>query len=516
MTSSSGEHDLMATGLAPGTSQTVSKSGSLGTTVPSENSSGEVLTDGVRQKIRLARDLFGDIVQIIDFLLIIGGSIIVAHIYHTYFLIGPYEFQLYAAAGIVGASAFAVLCRRDGYYDFDRLSSARQSIKAMLGQWGMVIFGLVMFGFAFKVSDSFSRVWLFAWGGATAIGLCLVRIGASVWFRQSTQHNGVFARRIAIVGANRLGVRFADRALLSEDPLTIVGIFDADRNRNGAVKGRFPGGDLDDLVRAARNDEVDDIVIAADDVKSDDDLRRLVRRLSALPVSIALCPSFGWLDHEGGELVRFGPAPVLNLYRRPLDGWGGILKSLEDRVLGFVLLFALSPIMALIAIAIKIQGKGPILFSQKRHGFNNEVFSIYKFRTMTVAEDGDVVVQAQKGDARITPLGAFLRRYSLDELPQLLNVVKGNMSLVGPRPHALAHNHQYARTVENYSGRHKVKPGITGWAQVNGYRGETSENEMMADRVKYDLEYIDNWSLFFDLKILVLTIFAVLFPKNAH
>jgi putative colanic acid biosynthesis UDP-glucose lipid carrier transferase len=135
---------------------------------------------------------------------------------------------------------------------------------------------------------------------------------------------------------------------------------------------------------------------------------------------------------------------------------------------------------------------------------------------MTVVEDGETVVQARLGDPRVTPLGRFLRRYSLDELPQLINVLKGEMSLVGPRPHALAHNHAYAQTIENYSGRHKVKPGITGWAQVNGCRGETSENELMEARVRYDLAYIDNWSLWFDLKILVLTVVAVLFPKNAY
>ena len=134
---------------------------------------------------------------------------------------------------------------------------------------------------------------------------------------------------------------------------------------------------------------------------------------------------------------------------------------------------------------------------------------------MTVAEDGEKVEQAKPGDARVTPLGRVLRRYSLDELPQLINVIKGEMSLVGPRPHALAHNHQYARAIENYSGRHKVKPGITGWAQVNGYRGETSENEQMADRVRYDLAYVDNWSLWFDIKILLMTVKAVVFPKNA-
>ncbi len=476
---------------------------------------GELISDGVKQRTRLARELFGDVVQFVDFVLIILSSIIVAHLYHNYVIISDYEFQRYATAGIIGATGFTALSRRDGFYEFGRLLSVRGSIRSMLAQWGMVIFGLLAFAFALKVSDSFSRFWLFAWTGSSAALLVLCRVIATISLKRSTRRDGIFSRRIAVVGANKLGVKFADRATHSRDPVSIVGIYDLENQRTGAVKGLYAGGTLDDLMRAARNDEVDDIVIASDEVQSSA-LKELVRRLSALPVSIALAPNSNWLEHEGGQLIYTAGSPLLNLYRRPLEGWGSILKILEDRVLGALLLVAISPIMLVVAIAVKLQGKGPILFAQQRHGFNHEVFRIYKFRTMTVADDGDEIVQAKKGDARITPIGAFLRRYSLDELPQLLNVVKGNMSLVGPRPHALAHNHQYARTVENYSGRHKVKPGITGWAQVNGYRGETSENEMMADRVRYDLEYIDNWSLYFDFKILVLTIFAVLFPKNAH
>lgn len=476
---------------------------------------GDVIHDGVRQRTRLTRELFGDMVQIADFLLIILCSIVFAHIYHNYIKIAPYEFQKYATAGIIGATGFTALSRRDGFYDFERLISSRGSIKSMLGQLIMVIFGLLAFGFALKISDDYSRGWLFGWAASAAIVLAFVRIIAAESLKKTTSGDGVFSRRIGVVGANQLGVKFADKATASGDPVRIVGIYDLEKSRTGAVNGHYHGGTLDDLVLAARNDEVDDIIIASDNVQTDE-LRRLVRKLSALPVSIALCPSENWLEHEGGEMTLYAGAPVLNLYRRPLEGWGGFFKMLEDRILGTLILVAISPLMMLVAIGVKLQGRGPILFAQQRHGFNNEVFKIYKFRTMTVAEDGDVVTQATRQDSRITPLGAFLRRYSLDELPQLFNVVKGDMSLVGPRPHALAHNHQYARTVENYSGRHKVKPGITGWAQVNGYRGETSENEMMEDRVRYDLDYIDNWSLFFDLKVLLMTFMAVLFPKNAY
>ena len=474
-----------------------------------------LISEGVRQRTRFARELFGDVVQVIDFVLIILSAIAFAHFYHNFVIIADYEFQRYATAGIIAATGFTALSRRDGYYDFHRLMSVSGSLRSVLTQWATVVFGLLAFAFALKISDSYSRGWLFGWTSITVVLLIICRLGATLSLKRTSRRDGIFARRIAVVGANDLGVSFADKATFHSDPVSIVGIYDLEERRTGVVKGLYGGGSLQDLIRAARNDEVDDIVIASDTV-NDEALRSLVRTLSALPVSIALAPSARWLEHDGGELTYTGGAPLLNLYRRPLEGWGSIFKMLEDRILGSLILLALSPIMIAVVIAVKLQGKGPILFAQQRHGFNNEVFRIYKFRTMTVAEDGDKVVQAKVGDKRITPIGAFLRRYSLDELPQLLNVVKGDMSLVGPRPHALAHNHQYARTVENYSGRHKVKPGITGWAQVNGYRGETSENEMMEDRVRYDLEYIDNWSLFFDAKILVLTIFAVLFPKNAY
>ncbi|MEL7489024.1 MAG: exopolysaccharide biosynthesis polyprenyl glycosylphosphotransferase [Pseudomonadota bacterium] len=301
----------------------------------------------------------------------------------------------------------------------------------------------------------------------------------------------------------------------SDQAVHVVGVYRVGAAPSVYEKAFDLTGDLAQLAVLARRGEIDDIVIAKPEI-SNEEMRSLVNRLAILPVSIMICSCNQWLDHKGGEIMRVGGAPLLSLYRRPLEGWGGLLKTLEDRIGGLLLLALASPLMALIAIGVKMQGKGPVLFSQKRHGFNHSVFNIYKFRTMTVAEDGEEIKQARFNDPRITPLGKILRRYSLDELPQLINVVLGDMSLVGPRPHALAHNHQYAQTVENYSGRHKVKPGITGWAQVNGCRGETSENELMAERVRYDLDYIDNWSIWFDIKILALTVSAVLFPKNAH
>jgi len=463
----------------------------------------------------VARSIFGDLVQFVEFSLITISSIAVAYIYHIQVLEIEFDFQRYAAAGIIGATGLTTLLRRDGFYEFDQLLSTTRSATGVLARLSLVILGLIAFGFALKISESYSRFWLFSWALTTAGLLFVFRFTTSAILQRMVREGGVFARRVAVIGATESAVKFAEIAKNSDQAISIVGLYRVGKQPNVHENAFDLTGDLAQLGVLARRGDVDDVIIAKTEAL-EEDMNALVNRLSILPVSISICSNTHWLNHTGGEIIRIGGAPMLSLYRRPLEGWGSIIKSFEDRVGGFLLLLAASPIMLAIAVGVKLQGKGSILFSQQRHGFNHSVFNIYKFRTMTVAEDGDDIEQAKINDPRITPLGKILRRYSLDELPQLLNVVAGDMSLVGPRPHALAHNHQYAKTVENYSGRHKVKPGITGWAQVNGCRGETSENEMMEERVKYDLEYIDNWSLLFDIKILVLTIKAVLFPKNAY
>lgn len=463
----------------------------------------------------IARSIFGDLVLFADFILMSGSSVLVAYLYHSQILATGFDYQQYTAAGMLAATGFTTLLRRDGFYDFERLLSVSKAIPAVLARLSLVILGLIAFGFAMKMVESFSRFWLFAWTGVAAGSILALRFYTANFLKRRIREGGIFARRVAVIGATETAATFAEFAKGSDEAVSIVGVYRIGDHPTPYEKAFDLTGDLARLATLARKGEIDDIVIAKPEL-SNTEMEALLNRLSILPVSISICSNIHWLSHTGGELSRIGGAPTLSLYRRPLEGWGSVLKSLEDRIGGFILLLLVSPILAIIAAGIRIQGKGPILFSQQRHGFNHSVFNIYKFRTMTVAEDGDEVRQAVVDDPRITPFGKFLRRYSLDELPQLLNVVRGDMSLVGPRPHALAHNHQYAQSVENYSGRHKVKPGITGWAQVNGCRGETSENEKMAERVRYDLEYIDNWSLFFDLKILVLTIKAVLFPQNAY
>ena len=461
----------------------------------------------------MSRALYGDLIQLADFLMVTAAAVVIAYIYHRYFLFIRFDLQRFLAAGLVGATGVTSLLRRDGYYEFEQLLSSLRATRAVLARWSLVILGLIAFGFALKMSEHFSRVWLFSWAAFVASGLVALRIGASAVLRRSARDGGVLSRRVAIVGATDVAAQFAAEAASPERAISVVGVYAL----GAPIESRtdLSIGDIAALEREARDGDIDDIVIAAPSL-SREAMGALINRLSLLPVAVSICPNQHWIDHTGGEIVRLGGVQLLTLYRRPLEGWGGIFKTVEDYLIGIpAFLVALAP-MALIALCIKLEGKGPVLFTQQRHGFNHKVFRIYKFRTMTVAEDGDVVVQARPGDQRITRVGKFLRRYSLDELPQIFNVLRGEMSLVGPRPHALAHNHLYAQTIANYSGRHKVKPGMTGWAQVNGFRGETSENEMMAQRVKFDLEYIDNWSLWFDAKIILMTAAAVVFPKNAH
>jgi putative colanic acid biosynthesis UDP-glucose lipid carrier transferase len=240
-----------------------------------------------------------------------------------------------------------------------------------------------------------------------------------------------------------------------------------------------------------------------------------VTQLSVLPTDIRLCPDMAAFQMRPLGIVSYDGVPVLELVRKPLGDWAPFIKAFEDRFFAGLALLLLAPVMICIALAIKLDSRGPVFFRQRRHGFNHQVITVLKFRTMYVTQDGPVVPQASKNDPRVTRVGKWLRRSSLDELPQLLNVLNGEMSLVGPRPHALAHNEQYSALLETYANRHRMKPGITGWAQINGYRGETDTPDKMRKRVECDLYYIENWSLWFDLKILLLTPVFGLFGKNA-
>jgi exopolysaccharide biosynthesis polyprenyl glycosylphosphotransferase len=244
----------------------------------------------------------------------------------------------------------------------------------------------------------------------------------------------------------------------------------------------------------------------------------IVAKLRELPVNVYLASDLiGFRTEFRSPPGHFGSLHMVQLVGRPMSGWDSVIKSLEDYLLATTLVAALSPLLVLIAVAIKLDSRGPILFRQKRLGFNNQIIEVYKFRSMhPEAGRGPKTRQATRRDPRITRVGAILRRWSLDELPQLINVLNGTMSLVGPRPHALDHNEDFARQIRGYFARHRVKPGITGLAQVRGYRGETDTQEKIEGRVRNDIFYVDNWSLSFDIQILLRTVVICLLGKNAY
>jgi putative colanic acid biosynthesis UDP-glucose lipid carrier transferase len=242
----------------------------------------------------------------------------------------------------------------------------------------------------------------------------------------------------------------------------------------------------------------------------------LMEALQNTTASLHFVPDIFGLSIIQGRLTDMGGVPVVGLLSSPFTGINGLIKRASDLVLASLILLLISPVMLLVAVGVKLSSPGPVIFRQRRTGLDGEIIEVYKFRSMTVQENGDAVVQAKRGDARVTPFGAFIRRTSLDELPQFFNVLQGRMSIVGPRPHAVAHNQMYRSMVKAYMARHKVKPGITGWAQVNGLRGETDTVDKMARRVEYDLEYLRNWSLGLDLLIIFKTAKLMFFDRSAY
>jgi Undecaprenyl-phosphate glucose phosphotransferase len=276
-------------------------------------------------------------------------------------------------------------------------------------------------------------------------------------------------------------------------------------------------GGLDDLIAHARAHKIDDVVVALP-WQSSQHVADTVERLKELPLNVYLGTDLVGYDLAfRPALGHYSELPMFEVVRRPISGWSAALKTAEDYVISATALILIFPLLLVIAAAIRSETPGPVFFMQDRLGFNNKPFRIYKFRTMHHQKVPERLVrQAQRDDPRITRVGRFLRATSLDELPQLLNVQNGTMSLVGPRPHAISHNEEYGERIRNYFARHRVKPGITGWAQVNGLRGETETLDKMEERIRHDIYYAENWSLLFDLRILVMTAFVAPFQKTAY
>lgn len=404
----------------------------------------------------------------------------------------------------LGVAALALL-RPFGAYRVNPLEPLDPRVFQALAGWAAVFGMFLAVTNLTQTTDAFSRSWIVATFVLGVLCLVLARAMALRYLR----HLGAEGRlgpRVAVIGRGAALHETAQAVL--RDPLGLARLIEAhDLDPS-------PEAALERLVKTIRAGKVSEVLIALSE--PDTTLQSLMNELKseAVTVRLALPSTLRQVPVLGFE--RPAGVPALSLSEVPLSGWSSVVKRIEDLVLGSLLLVLAAPVMLIIAVLILATTGRPVLFRQQRHGFNNNTFGVYKFRTMTTSDDGPVVPQARRGDPRITPLGRILRRTSLDELPQLVNVIKGDMSLVGPRPHAVSHNDQYAESIDGYLGRHRVKPGITGWAQVNGLRGEIDTPEKMHRRLEYDLHYIENWSLLFDLRIIAQTITILLGDPNAY
>ena len=426
-------------------------------------------------------------------------------------------------AGSIGLIALVTvgLIQAGGGYRIGAFRAYGKTTLRLIAAWSitclMVATGLVVAGMA----DHQVRLWLVAF---FAIGLIALLIGRFALFRiiDAQTRAGRFDRRTAIVGGGKPAEDLiAALETQSDSGIRIVGVFD-DRNTDRSsdvVAGHPKLGNVDDLVAYARQARLDLIVFTIP-ITAEARILQMLAKLWVLPIDIRLSAHAAKLRLRPRSYSYLGSVPVLDVFDKPIADWDVVVKALFDRCVGLLMLVALSPVMLAIALAVRLTSRGPILFRQKRHGFNNELIEVYKFRSMFVDQcDAGAAKMVTRGDPRVTPVGRFIRKTSLDELPQLFNVLKGDLSLVGPRPHALqakAANTLYDQVVDGYFARHKVKPGITGWAQVNGWRGETDTSEKLQRRVEHDLYYIENWSVRLDLQILLTTPFALLKTENAY
>jgi len=452
-----------------------------------------------------------DVVRLLDFVCIAFSSLLAQWIYLSVYLNNSEDQTAYLTVGVLGAFVSVTTLRRQGIYSIGTLSRLRGQIRRLIVGISIALVLLLTAGYLLKISDQFSRGWMTLWFVISVFSL----LGNHFFIAHLLQRwksFGLFARNVAVYGSGDIARQIVERLSAQPQDMRILGVFDD--LKTGAVPSVVVAGGVAELIAIGQTQRFDEILIAlplADEQRIVD----IVTRLSVLPTSIRLCPDVAGFHLRPVGVVNYDGVSMLELVRAPMDNWAPILKSIEDRVLSSLTLVLAVPLMLLVALAIKIDSRGPVFFWQRRHGFNHQVIWVAKFRSMNVAQDGAEIPQAQRDDPRVTRVGRFLRKTSLDELPQLLNVIRGDMSLVGPRPHAIAHNEYYSTVLATYATRHKVKPGITGWAQVNGCRGETDVPEKMWKRIEYDLYYIENWSLWFDIKILLLTPIFGLFGANA-
>ena len=466
-----------------------------------------------RAQFAISSHVIPGLIASIDSIVILLSALI-----SSTFVVYSGDANYYAAATAFVWLGTILLMNFAGLYEFDAVTRPLIYADKIVIVFATTFLFLLAAAFSLKISNEYSRIWT----GSFAISACastlIFRIFAArvIGYLADRQ---VFSRNLIVVGSGEQMRRLLAHIDKSRPRfITLRGVFAESQERLPMdANHRSVLGTIDDIPSYVRSNDVDDVVICLP-WSADEQISAILNMLRELPVNVYLgADLIGFRLPVRSAPDHFEELPLVEIMGRPLSGWGFVQKTVLDYCLGIILTILLLPLMILIVFAIRLESEGPALFRQERYGFVNRTFNIYKFRTMKytgVVEDK--IVQATREDPRVTRMGRVLRRLSLDELPQLFNVLNGTMSLVGPRPHATQHNEEYARLIRGYFARHRVKPGMTGWAQVNGFRGETKTLDQMEARVQFDTYYVENWSLLLDLKILLMTAIICVAGRKAY
>jgi Undecaprenyl-phosphate glucose phosphotransferase len=466
----------------------------------------------------LSRGTFSIAILLIDVVLIVAMSGITGIVYYRIAYGDIDEISRCVQVGLLAASIFTISNVFRGEYRMPNFFAFKPHARRTIQLWNVTLICLLMLGFMAQVSVHYSRGWIVFFYFATLAALVVSRFAIVRVTALARAAGLVSAQRICLIGTGAhigafvqhyepwtLGLNIVGCRFLTPVPAT-----SSPESRRAALDR-----DLAEAVASVRSLEPDAIYLLLP-WSATDIIDRCAKTFLALPVEIHLGPEQILHKFDEVELAKVGPLASLQLTRLPLSRAEVVQKRVFDLAVASLALIALTPLFVVVAVLIKLDSPGPIFFVQRRYGFNQRPFRIIKFRTMRTLEDGAVVPQTTRDDPRLTRIGRWLRRWNIDEIPQLFNVLAGDMSLVGPRPHALSHDHDYERRISLYARRHNVKPGITGWAQINGYRGEIDSDDKIRKRVEYDLFYIDNWSLWLDLKIIARTLLSPKAYRNAY
>ena len=481
-------------------------------------SSEEPALVGALRWLLTSTPVFTSVVRLAEFVLLTVVGLLIAASYA--FAPDASNVEQYLLATVATAAASSVLMKFLGLYDMPALSVPRSALPKVMLAWTGGMVGLVFMLFFMKVGIEFSRVWAATWYVLGLVSLIGSRFVIGVLTRTARQ-NGLLMRTAVIYGSGNAAENLY-RAIAT-DPMCdikVCGLFDDRTGERVGDNASVPYlGNVDAMLNISRSSNIDMVILALP-LAAENRVSQLVKRLWVLPIDIRLSAAASSLQFRQRNYSYVGRLPMLDLSDKPIRDWGGVQKWLFDKIIASLALVFLAPVMALVALAVKLESKGPVLFRQKRYGFNNELVEVFKFRSMyTDMADATAAKLVTKDDPRVTRVGRIIRKTSLDELPQLFNVLTGTLSLVGPRPHAIhakAADKLYPEVVDGYFARHKVKPGITGWAQINGWRGETDTPEKIQKRVEHDIYYIENWSPMLDLYILLKTPLALLKTENAY